>query len=270
MKHASMSKGVQEPSGTLSHQANFSGSSTLVRSQDDADTISDIRRHRIKAAECSGGTSSERIYQAIEQIIAAMELRGSVLDYGAGTGQLTRRLISSKRFKHIAAADILAAPSSLPPIVNWLEQDLNLALAAPGQTFDVIIAAEVIEHLENPRLMMRECFRLLRPGGTVLISTPNNESWRSLVALLIRGHFVAFSDSCYPAHITPVLRRDCSRIFREVGFNDPTFHFTDFGGLPGCPSITWQRVSLGMLAGVRFSDNVVVVANKPRIPDAEE
>ncbi|MEQ1472823.1 MAG: hypothetical protein ABLQ96_03320, partial [Candidatus Acidiferrum sp.] len=100
----------------------------------------------------------------------------------------------------------------------------------------------------------------LKPGGRLILSTPNNESIRSLIALILRGHFVAFQDSCYPAHITALLRRDLSRILSEAGFSNVRFHFTDYGGLPKLPAVTWQQISFGLLKGCPFSDNLIATA----------
>lgn len=218
--------------------------------------------YREKAAELSGGTSSDSIYAAIERLLASQNLGGRVLDYGAGVGDLTRRLLALNRFASVSAVDIMHVPGDLKA-VEWIEQDLNDPIRGHEDAFDVVIAAEVIEHLENPRFTMREVFRVLRPGGTAIITTPNNESWRSLIALLFRGHYVAFGDASYPAHITALLRKDFTRIFQEAKFQAPTFHFTNHGGIPGSPTVVWQKVSFGLLRGLRFSDNILVAAKKP-------
>ncbi|HEX3358404.1 MAG TPA: class I SAM-dependent methyltransferase [Tepidisphaeraceae bacterium] len=42
-----------------------------------------------------------------------------------------------------------------------------------GRQFDTIVAGEIIEHLENPGLFMRNMHKHLKPGGTIIISTPN-------------------------------------------------------------------------------------------------
>jgi 2-polyprenyl-3-methyl-5-hydroxy-6-metoxy-1,4-benzoquinol methylase len=223
----------------------------------------DIHEHRVRAAECSGGISSNSIYAMIERVALARNLRGRVLDYGAGVGHLTRRLLALERFDAVAAADIMPAPTDLSPAVEWIEQDLNAPLPNHENVFDVVVAAEVIEHLENPRFMIREIFRLLRPGGVALITTPNNESWRSLLALLIRGNYAGFGELSYPAHITPLLRRDFTRACREAGFLNPQFYFSNEGGIPGKPVFTWQQASFGLLKGMRFSDNFMAVASKP-------
>jgi len=103
---------------------------------------------------------------------------------------------------------------------------------------------------------------LLRPGGTVIFSTPNNESWRSLLALLFQGHFVAFGDSCYPAHITAILRKDIEHMLVEAGFSIPDFFFTDVGGIPKLPTLQWQKISGNFLKGLRYSDNLIAVSYK--------
>jgi 2-polyprenyl-3-methyl-5-hydroxy-6-metoxy-1,4-benzoquinol methylase len=223
-----------------------------------------ILEHRTKAAELSGGTSGNAIYAMIERVIAERGLQGRILDYGAGVGQLTRRLIALGRFHSVSATDIMAVPTDLAGKAEWMEQDLNVPLPGHEDAFDVVVAAEVIEHLENPRFMIREIFRLLRPGGTAIVTTPNNESWRSLIALLVRGHFMAFGETGYPAHITALLRQDLTRIFQEASFATPDFHFTNSGGIPGHPAVSWQQASFGLLQGLRYSDNVLAIAKKPR------
>ena len=70
-----------------------------------------------------------------------------------------------------------------------------MPLMGHDEAFGTVVAVEVIERLE-PRMVMRELSKTLIPGGTIILSTPNNESLQSLAALLVRGHHVAFSDSC--------------------------------------------------------------------------
>jgi 2-polyprenyl-3-methyl-5-hydroxy-6-metoxy-1,4-benzoquinol methylase len=222
----------------------------------------ELLTQRAKAAELSRGISSNVIYAAIERVVAAKNLTGYVLDYGAGVGDLTRRLVSLDRFQSVSAADIMPAPAGLAG-VNWIEQDLNEPMHGHDAAFDVVIAAEVIEHLENPRFTVREIAKLLKPGGTAVVSTPNNESWRSFVALAVRGHYAGFGELSYPAHITALLRKDFTRIFLESKLSAPEFYFTNDGGIPGKPNMTWQRASFGLLKGLRFSDNVIAVAKKP-------
>jgi 2-polyprenyl-3-methyl-5-hydroxy-6-metoxy-1,4-benzoquinol methylase len=215
------------------------------------------------ASVASGGISNEAVYTAFEQVLRQLDLKGEILDFGAGTGNLTQRLQALGRFSCITAVDLMLRPDEIDESIQWISLDLNEPIDIPAQSFDFILSAEVIEHLENPRAVAREWFRLLRPGGILVCSTPNNESWRSLMALLLQGHFVDFSDTCYPAHITALVRKDIERLLGEAGFSKPTFVFTNVGGIPKLPWLHWQTISGGLLRGLRYSDNLLAIAHKP-------
>jgi 2-polyprenyl-3-methyl-5-hydroxy-6-metoxy-1,4-benzoquinol methylase len=224
----------------------------------------ELQHRRHAAAEASGGVTNDHfVYTRIEQIVREYKLSGQVLDYGAGKGHLTARLRDIRQFDQVSGADLMSRPGDLPSDIKWIELDLNEPLPVPNATYDLVVAAEVVEHLENPRSMARDIFRVLRPGGAAIVTTPNNESIRSLVSLLFRGHFVYFSDASYPAHITALLRQDIHRILTEAGFSHPRFFFTNHGGLPKVPTISWQSVSWGILKGRPFSDNILALAIKP-------
>ncbi len=223
-----------------------------------------LHTQRQLASVASGGISNEPIYKAFEQVLTQLDLKGEILDFGAGTGNLTRLLQMLGRFSSLSAIDLMPRPVGIDESVRWIDWDLNEAIDIPDRSFDVIVSAEVIEHLENPRAVAREWFRLLRPGGTLVFSTPNNESWRSLIALVLRGHFVAFSDTCYPAHITALVCKDIERILTEAGFSIPEFIFTNVGGIPKFPNLQWQTISAGLLKGIRYSDNLLAIAHKPK------
>lgn len=227
-----------------------------------------LKEWRLYAANESGGISADYIYRPIEQILCAQQSTGAVLDFGSGQGTLCRRLMSIGKFSSIQGIDIMERPAGLDSSILWAREDLNQPTKFETEHFDVLVSSEVIEHLENPRAVVREWFRILRPGGLLLFSTPNNESIRSILALIVRGNYYAFGESSYPAHITALLRKDITRILAEVGFENPSFFFTNHGGIPKFGNVTWQSISLGCLKGLRFSDNLIVAARKPSNRDA--
>lgn len=219
---------------------------------------------RLKAAEITDGISAEPIYAAVLARLKQAGAQGHILDYGAGTGNFSRRLCAAPEFHRITAADLVEYAGHFEhPKLEWIFADLNLAMAEHAQRYDAVVAVEVIEHLENPRAVAREWFNLLKPGGSILFSTPNNESWRSFLALMVKGHFAAHTDECYPNHITALLRADMKRILIEAGFQQIAFSYSNFGLIPKLTRLNWQQVSFRGLKGLRYSDNIVCSAIKP-------
>jgi 2-polyprenyl-3-methyl-5-hydroxy-6-metoxy-1,4-benzoquinol methylase len=226
-------------------------------------TRDELYDQRLDTAKATKGTSSSTIYRLLMEMAHATIARdASILEFGAGTGSLLKMLRAAGYHGRLTAADILPRPEDLDQETRWIESDLNEPLTLPGSSFDAIISTEVIEHLENPRAVFREFGRLARPGAVVLLTTPNQESVRSLLSLAVRGHFVDFLDSSYPLHITPLLRKDLSRLCAENGFEAPAFRYTTKGSLPLVPRVTWQQVSGAMLSGRLFSDTVAMIARR--------
>lgn len=221
-----------------------------------------LHEQRLASAKASQGISGEPIYRTVLAFLKGVNPNYDLLEFGSGTGSLLRHICACGFKGNITAADILPLPEQLPDQVRWIQTDLNYPIDLPDNSFDLIVSTEVIEHLENPRAIFREFYRLLRPNGKLIVTTPNQESIRAYLSLIVGGHFVAFLDSCYPAHITALLRTDFVRICDEVGFSNPVFTYTNVGSIPKFPHIVWQQVSFNLLKGRLFSDNVMVVTNK--------
>ena len=225
----------------------------------------ELAEARRVASQLSGGTSNDTIKDLVIQCLRSERATGSVVDFGAGKGELLTRLDQLGGFAALAGVDLFPQPADLSPKIEWYQRDLNEPLQIDRQ-FDCVICSETIEHLENPRHTFRCLDRLLKPGGLLILTMPNQESIRSYVGLLFGGHFTHFLGSCYPAHITALLRLDLRRLCQEVGFATPTFRYTNSGGIPKFPRLRWQRISLGLLRGRLFSDNIAMLTRKPSEP----
>jgi 2-polyprenyl-3-methyl-5-hydroxy-6-metoxy-1,4-benzoquinol methylase len=85
------------------------------------------------------------------------------------------------------------------------------ALAAE-EKFDVAVLSNVLEHALEPRRMLEEVRRILRPGGQVWISLPNSESWQRKV---FRHSWINWH---IPFHISYFSQATLQRLLQESGF----------------------------------------------------
>lgn len=93
--------------------------------------------------------------------------------------------------------------------------DISELCFAP-ESFDTLVAGELIEHLEQPIKFLHDCYEALRPGGRLVLSTPNPyyPPYIILNWLLIRKYF--FSDDHLFAFTPRLLERLCKRAGFEV------------------------------------------------------
>jgi SAM-dependent methyltransferase len=210
-------------------------------------------------ARRSLGTSAEAIYQMVAAALAGRHPGGGVLlDVGCGSGQLWPFV--AERFDRYAGAD--AVPyDGFPEGGEFHRVDLDTGrVPLPDGRADVVVAAETIEHLENPRAFARELVRLTKPGGWVVVTTPNQLSVLSKFGLLLRNEFPHFRGANYPAHLTALLEIDLRRIATECGLAEVAVAYSGCGRMPG---VRWHWPGfLSRLARRALSDNVLVVGRK--------
>ena len=127
------------------------------------------------------------------------------LDLGCGDGRLSAELDAGD----LTAADVSAvaldrARSRLPG-ARMVELEPDAPLPLDDASFDLVLCAETIEHVRDVQLFLSEIRRVLRPGGTLAVSTPAN--------LPIGPR----PDPLSP-HLRQFTRRSLSRVVKELGF----------------------------------------------------
>jgi len=66
-----------------------------------------------------------------------------------------------------------------------IQADLNQSIPLIDDCIDVITASDILEHLVNPFVFVSEMYRVLQPGGYIVLDTPNLASWHNIFALLM-------------------------------------------------------------------------------------
>ncbi|MGH9027991.1 MAG: class I SAM-dependent methyltransferase, partial [Acidimicrobiia bacterium] len=142
---------------------------------------------------------------------------GRVLDLGCSDGSLAMVLRGSGH--EVTAVDYEEQPGVTGRVDRFVQADLDGGIPDEvGGGYDVILAADVLEHVREPEVILADARDRLVPGGSIIVSVPNFAHWypRLRVALgrfdydrrgiLDRGHVRFFT------------RRSFERLARNVGF----------------------------------------------------
>jgi len=121
------------------------------------------------------GNAAKNAYNVVLEELLARVSAGSVLDAPCGGGFLANRMSD-------AGLDVIGVDIDTPELADKFEfrrADLSAALPLPDAAVENIVSVEGIEHLERPFEFVRECHRVLRDDGLLIMTTPNISSLRS-------------------------------------------------------------------------------------------
>jgi SAM-dependent methyltransferase len=130
----------------------------------------------------------ERFYQFFRKYAADFE-KPKILEVGAGHGAFTQRLYQDGY--EVFACDLYPELFYLNE-VECKKADLTAELPYSSETFDIIVAVEVMEHIHDHQVIFSEARRILKKNGILLFSTPNILSLKSRMRFMFSGFFYAF------------------------------------------------------------------------------
>ena len=146
-------------------------------------------------------------HETVYSIIASQP-RGKLLDVPAGEGALAARFVASGF--QVQCCDLYPEIFKLPG-VEIRRGDLSGTLPYGDAEFDYVTCVEGLEHIENPQQAMREFARVLKPGGHLVVTTPNILNIEERVKWLLFG---------YTSHFKPLSREHIAATSARAGGRD--------------------------------------------------
>jgi SAM-dependent methyltransferase len=172
---------------------------------------------RISNAHYSLGSEFERSSKIFTRKFVSNSSVLKILDVGCGTGLNAQKFADQGH----SVVGIDLSPVAIEKFnlrgFKGLVCDVERVGGVPlaDATFDLVFASEVIEHLVETESFLREVHRLLRPGGTLVLSTPNSSFWAyRLLGLL--GYTP--NDLQHPGHVRFFSLKNLSHQLKGVGF----------------------------------------------------
>jgi len=203
-----------------------------------------------------GPLEGSGISAAVDEVVREYVTPSSeVLDVGCGNGRAGGPLVSSRGARYIGV-DISHTAVAAARELGLDARVIDDASALPFEAdrFDFVLSVEVLEHLFRPDLAVAEIARVLRPGGTALITVPNVAYWRHRVDLAVLGRWNPYGDDqsveapWRDPHIRFFNRASMGRMLDQSGF--ATVDVRGHGGaflrdLPGLRRLGRGNVSRG-------------------------
>jgi SAM-dependent methyltransferase len=153
------------------------------------------------------------MYQRLEEVIAELSEGASLLlDAGCGSGRVFR--YETAEGARVVGVDVTPELRDNPNIDDGLRGDVTV-LPFSDAVFDLVLSSHLVEHLPRPERAFAEMARVLRPGGRLLLLTPN------------RFHYVPLGASLLPQRLHVRINRS-----RGVDEQDvfPTFYRANTAG----------------------------------------
>lgn len=143
--------------------------------------------------------TSRNTHNVVEELLGEVAKRNLILDLPCGEGAFTQRML-------VKGADVFSADCLniiQLPHARFSCANMDERLPYADATFDAVICIDGIEHIERPFDFIRECRRIIRQGGVLIISTPNLSALRSRWRYLLTGFHQGEKSPLDEANQTP-------------------------------------------------------------------
>jgi SAM-dependent methyltransferase len=215
-----------------------------------------------------------------EKMVREKDIR--ILDVGCGNGFFLGRLKESLNSKsvHYSGVDyskyVIRKAKRAHPDMDFKTCNLEESIPLASESFDVVFCGEVIEHIYNPDYAIEECARVLKPGGILVLTTPNLNTWYNRILFMLGIQPIFYETSLKSAkngagplkrlkgqdvpvgHIRLFNRAALSDIVTSAGLDVIEFRGAIFHALPA----PVQAIDKLFTIRPNLASNLIVVARK--------
>lgn len=165
-----------------------------------------------------------------------------VLEMGANAGYMTRCLV--KKGCYVVVTDVSQAALAKAAAIadDAIRTDLNQTpYLHLGTNYDVVIWADVLEHLVNPETALRHTRDVLGPNGQVIVSLPNVAHWRMRKDLLLGRFDYTETGILDKSHLHFYTQASFCQLVSSAGFS-----ITRMTPVAGEPPLLHRRIGSGL------------------------
>jgi 2-polyprenyl-3-methyl-5-hydroxy-6-metoxy-1,4-benzoquinol methylase len=141
-----------------------------------------------------------------------------ILDLGCSGGRIAERLLAAGH--DVTGVDVAETPGVRERVTRFLTADLDAGIPAEaGSGYDIVLAADVLEHLREPERVLRDAARALRPGGSLIVCVPNIGHWYPRFRTFLGRFDYDQRGPLDRGHLRFFTRRSIKRLLRREGFD---------------------------------------------------
>lgn len=187
-----------------------------------------------------------------------------VLDVGCSAGYLAERLAA----RGSAVTGIELDPEAAERARAFCEEVVvgdaeTMVMPLDPGTFDAVVCADLVEHLRDPGATLARLRPLLRPGGRLVVATPNVANWSIRLALLFGRFNYTERGILDRTHAHLFTRRSLIECVRGAGYRVESVDFTVPVPKLGTPGVERLAHAIGRLRPQLCAFQFVLAATRP-------
>ena len=182
-------------------------------------------------------SSLEKIYRLFDFNVPKIK----ILDLGCGDGKIAEELIKKGHEVDGLDSSGYAVNEAKKKGINAVLGDVESTLPFAESSFDLVLLLDVLEHLYDQEVVLKNIYEVLKPGGQLIISYPNHFDLRNRLNILFGGGIIHWDHKKYEnakawkyAHIRFLLFKELEELLRENKFyiNKVQYNFMGGGIIP--------------------------------------